>query len=237
MLINTPMHIGQELRERREARALSVLDVSKAIHIKSEFITAIETMDTARMPSIGYVLGYIRTYATYMEMDGAEAVARFKTERELPSNLNIKGSPHFVLPKPGLRLPRGTVPALGVIGTVVMLGVWYGGNTSLEAAEPAQAIVNTVDASSELVQNFDPEMITVKAIAPSWVQIKDAEGKSIISRVFVSGERYSVPKNSLLTISVRDAGAVELFVGQESRGALGPQGEPLRDMPFPDAVG
>jgi len=80
-------------------------------------------------------------------------------------------------------------------------------------------------------------MITVKAIAPSWVQIKDAEGKSIISRVFVSGERYSVPKNSLLTISVRDAGAVELFVGQESRGALGPQGEPLRDMPFPDAVG
>jgi len=156
MLINTPMHIGQELRERREALALSVLDVSKAIHIKSEFITAIETMDTARMPSIGYVLGYIRTYATYMEMNGAEAVARFKTERELPSNLNIKGSPHFVLPKPSLRLPRGTVPALGVIGTVVMLGVWYGGNTSLEAAEPAQAIVNTVDASSGVARRAGP---------------------------------------------------------------------------------
>ena len=236
MLNNATPHIGQDLRFRREARDMSVADVSKAIRVKADYITAIETLDANRMPSIGYGLGYLRTYATFLGMDSADAVARFKNETETPENLKIKDSPHFVLPKPTIRLPRGMVPAMGVIGTVVMLGVWYGGNASLEASEPVQAIVNTIDASADLVQNFDPEMITVKAIAPSWVQIKDANGKSVVSRVFVSGERYSVPKNTALTLSVRDAGAVEIFVGQESRGALGPQGEPMRDLPFPEAA-
>ncbi len=226
-------HIGKELRARREVLELTPTDIFEATHIRADYVQAIEALNTDALPSIGYVLGYVRTYANFLGLKGDDAVARYKIDSQIPENLGMRATPHFV-PKKKIKLPRGFVPALGVMGFTIMLGVWYGGNVSTVASEPTIATVNSIDATKTEDTVFDPNMITLRANAPSWVQIKDASGKTVISRIFVTGESYSAPKGSKLSISVRDAGAVDIIVGQDNAGPMGDAGTPIKDLPFPE---
>jgi cytoskeletal protein RodZ len=210
---------------------LSLEDVTDGTHIRPEFLNAIETLDIERLPSVGYVLGYVRTYANFIGMNGADAVARYKVDSAVPQNLGMRDRPHFV-PKKRIRLPRGLIPALGVIGFAVMLGVWYGGNTQTVASEPAVPTVSTLSGEVSETQAADPDMVTLTATAPSWIEVKNRAGKTLVSRIFVTGERYAAPKSSGYTVSVRDSGAVSLAIGARDFGPLGVAGEPLRDAPL-----
>lgn len=230
-----PLHIGESLRARRRVLDLSLEDVTDGTHIRPEFLNAIETLDIERLPSVGYVLGYVRTYANFIGMNGADAVARYKVDSAVPQNLGMRDRPHFV-PKKRLRLPRGLIPALGVIGFAVMLGVWYGGNNQTIASEPAVTPVSTLSGEVSETPPADPNMITLTATAPSWIQVKTQNGQTLVSRIFVTGERYTAPRGAGYTLSVRDAGAVSFRVGARDYGALGPAGEPLRDMPLTSAA-
>jgi cytoskeletal protein RodZ len=228
---DTPPHIGEILRDRRHELDLSLADVHEGTHLRLEFLRAIEGLDVERLPSVGYVLGYVRCYANYLGLDGAEAVTRFKEDTAVPLKVVMRDSPHFV-PEHRLRLPRGIIPALGVIGFAVMLSVWYGGNNTSVASEPTVPTVASLSGTVSESQAVDPNSITLVATAPSWMQVKNKAGKTVISRIFVTGERYTAFKNSGYTVSVRDAGAISIRVGGQDYGALGVTGEQLRDIPL-----
>jgi len=120
-----PRHIGTELREIRLALGLSYADVATVTKIQPQFLEAIENLAKSELPSIGYVLGYVRSYAKALGMDGASAVARYKIDSEVPENLGMRDRPHFV-PQRKIRLPRGLFSALTVVAVAGMLTVWYG---------------------------------------------------------------------------------------------------------------
>ena len=73
-------------------------------------------------------------------------------------------------------------------------------------------------------------MLTVRALAPSWIQIKDKSGRVIISRIFVTGETWQTPRGSGVSLSARDGGAVGLFLGDTDMGALGNKGVAISDV-------
>lgn len=225
-------HIGTELRDARQALGLSYQDVAELIKIQPEYIESIENLAKSELPSIGYVLGYVRSYAKAVGMDGATAVAHYKIDSEVPENLGMRDSPHFV-PKRKIRMPRGLFPALTVVAIAGMLTVWYGTQTETQAA-----IINGPDLTPRSVKTpatvTDPNMITLKALAPSWVQIKDKNGRVIISRIFVTGETWQTQRGSGAMLSARDGGAIKIFVGQGDAGLLGEQGVAVSDIPLAD---
>ena len=223
-----PRHIGTELRDARIALGLSYGDVSETTKIQPQFLEAIESLAKSELPSIGYVLGYVRSYAKAMGLDEDSAVARYKVDSEVPENLGMRDRPHFV-PKRKLRLPKGFVPAMTVVAVAGMLTVWYGTQTETQAA-----VTNGPDltprASETTAALDDPNMLTVKALAPSWVQIKDKHNRVIISRIFVTGETWQTQRGSGESISARDGGAIQIFVGRGDAGLLGEQGAPVTDI-------
>lgn len=225
-----PRHIGIELREAREALGLSYVEVSELTKIQPQFLESLENLAKSELPSIGYVLGYVRTYAKAMGLDGASAVARYKIDSEVPENLGMRDRPHFV-PKRKIRLPRGFFPALTVLAIAGMLTVWYGTQTETQAAVAGGPDL-TPRPQERPVAISDPNMITVKALAPSWVQIKDKSGRVIISRVFVTGETWQTQRGSGATLSARDGGAIQIFVGEGDAGLLGEQGVAISDIPL-----
>ena len=225
-----PHHIGTELRGARQALGLSYTDVSELTKIQPQFLEAIENLAKSELPSIGYVLGYVRTYASAMGMDGSSAVARYKIDSEVPENLGMRDRPHFV-PQRKIRLPRGFFPALTVVAIAGMLTVWYGTQTETQAAVAnGPDLTPRAEAAPAIIS--DPNMVTVKALAPSWVQIKDANGRVVISRIFVTGETWQTKLGSGATLSARDGGAIQIFVGQGDAGLLGEQGVAVNDVPL-----
>ncbi len=223
-------HIGTELRDAREALGLSHKDVSDMTRIKPQFLEAIESLSSVDLPSIGYVLGYVRSYAKAVGLDGASAVARYKVDSQVPENLGMRDRPHFV-PKRKIRLPRGFFSAITVLAIAGMLTVWYGTQTETQAAmlDGPDLTPSTAEAQATII---DPDMLTVKALAPSWVQIKDENGRVIISRIFVTGEVWQTQRGSGASISARDGGAIQLFVGESDAGRLGEQGVAIADVPL-----
>lgn len=228
-------HIGAELRAKRLAMGLTHEQVGTALKIQTDYIKAIERLDTSALPAIGYVLGYVRSYARYVGLDGAQAVARYKSDSATPDDLGRRKIPHFV-PKASLRLPRGFVPALTVLACAGVLAIWYGSNTPSQAtSEPTLQMLDEAAFAPAALPD-DPSILTLKAVAPSWVQVSDAAGRPVMSRIMITGERWSTSDRQL-TLSVRDGAAIELYAGQERLGVFGEKGVAFTDKPLtPDAL-
>ena len=110
-----------------------------------------------------------------------------------------------------------------------MLGTWYG--VQLETvATPGQAAVAFDPDQVEDAAPTPDNILTVRASAPSWISIRDPRGRLAVNRVFVTGETWQAEVGQNYMLSVRDAGAVELFVGEASRGPLGDAGTPRNDI-------
>lgn len=59
--------LGAEVQKLREARGLSRRDVAEALHIREQFIDAIENGAEDRFPAPVYIRGFIRNYVEYLD--------------------------------------------------------------------------------------------------------------------------------------------------------------------------
>lgn len=70
--------IGRELRRRREELGLSLQDVQAAIKIRTRYLAALEAGDPGVIPGEVFVKGFLKVYADYLGLSGAEYVGRYK---------------------------------------------------------------------------------------------------------------------------------------------------------------
>ena len=70
--------IGTALRDARVARNLSLAEVSALLRIREAHLEAIELEDFEQLPGNVYAIGFIRTYAQYLELNESDLIMRFK---------------------------------------------------------------------------------------------------------------------------------------------------------------
>lgn len=227
----TEHHIGKELRASREAMGKTPADVGAALKISASYIRAIEALDVEALPAIGYALGYVRSYAGYVGLNGAQAVARYKSDAATPEDTGRRTLPHFV-PKTKIRLPRGLIPALTVLACAGVVTFWYSSATpSIAAPSTLSEMLDAPRYGPEALPD-DASILTLKAVAPSWIQVNDAAGRPVMSRIMVTGESWSTAADKNLTLSVRDGGAIELYAGRERIGPFGEKGVAFAGKPL-----
>ncbi len=218
----------------REAIPMSHACIARELNIQPEYVAAIEALDRDSLPSIGYVLGYVRGFAGIVGLDPQESVNDFKVDSEVPENLGMRNQPHFV-PKRQIRMPRGFIAATTVLSCAAVLSFWYASKTDAQSAALSAISSITVPESTANVEvaAIDPERMLIKATAPSWIEIKDKDGKTLISRIMISGESWEAHQDVGVTVSARDSGAFELYLGEDLMGSLGAKGVPMTDIPMP----
>ncbi len=219
-------HIGAELCAAREASGQTLQQVSKTLHISEDYLRAIEDLDKDALPSLGYVLGFMRSYAKFLGFDVVDAVARYKIESEIPRDLGMRAAPHYVARRT-IRLPRGSVAAVMTLGAFAVLAGWYGMTSKAEAAAPAvSAVVPASDLglAMPVPTKGDPQIVSLRARAATWVQISDDKGNVLTSRIFVPGELFEAKITDNYTFSARDGGALELYRAGELVGPVSVKG-------------
>ncbi|NJO86271.1 MAG: helix-turn-helix domain-containing protein [Synechococcaceae cyanobacterium RM1_1_27] len=85
--------LGQFLRQTREARGLSLAEVSHDIHVRTVYLEGIEQGDMSRLPEPVYVRGFVKRYADYLGLDSQELL--IKTD---PILLKTKPRPELTQP-------------------------------------------------------------------------------------------------------------------------------------------
>lgn len=227
---------GARLRARRESYGLSLADVSEITNIKTRYLSAIEALDEAALPAIGYTIGYVRSYAKALGMDGAMAVKDYKAATAL-TQMKLRDAPHVILRRQ-LRLPRGSISALTVASVALGIGLWYGTQSeAIATPAPLVDIAPQYTAAEPATPLMQAGLFTLQTTAPSWIEIRTVHGEVEVSRIFLRGETWQGPVAAGYSVSVRDAGAVELYEGTALIGPLGAAGQPIagltlsRDLP------
>jgi len=114
--------VGALLREARQSLGLELSDVARGLRIRFVYLQGIESDNYGQLPGKTYVLGFLRSYAEYLGLDGDDVVARYRRQiddRDLPAP-----SMNFPLREPEVRLPRGAILLLSI---VLAAGAVYGG--------------------------------------------------------------------------------------------------------------
>ena len=74
------LRLGDLLRGERATKGKSLLNVQRDIKISAKYIAAIENTDLSVFESSGYIPGYVKSYANYLEVDPEWAFQRFCVE-------------------------------------------------------------------------------------------------------------------------------------------------------------
>ncbi|MBV1897399.1 MAG: DUF4115 domain-containing protein [Rhodobacteraceae bacterium] len=74
------LRLGDMMRGERATMGKSLLDVQRELRIKAAYIAAIENADPSAFDTPGFIAGYVRSYARYLNMDPDRSFDQFCAE-------------------------------------------------------------------------------------------------------------------------------------------------------------
>ncbi len=164
--------IGSALRAAREFRGLSLQDVADATRIRQSYIEALEALRLDELPSRPFTIGYVKSYAKVLGLDGDAAVARFKLDA--PEDSEPLRAPVGVRHERDPRL--GLILALGVL-VVAAIVLWnvaqraIAKDTPPALVAPARATaVAAAPAAVPVDPNAAPGSVSLGAPLPAPVE-------------------------------------------------------------------
>ncbi len=104
------------------------------------------------------------------------------------------------------------------------------------AAEAAPAPADNVAAIDDVVETPDGRVfgakneqarLVLKAKAPVWVRVEDAQGNVVMTQMLMKGDTYQVPNREGLVVIARDGGLLSYVIDGKEKGILGTPGEIL----------
>lgn len=111
--------VGEKLRRTREAKNISLDQVSRETNIAKRYLQALEEEDVSQFPGDTYAMGFLRNYAEYLGLNSAELITLYK-------NMRLQEQP--VPLEALLKRKRSYFPYLLLGGGVVVLlalGLFY----------------------------------------------------------------------------------------------------------------
>lgn len=252
------MAVGEILRRERIRYDQTVFDIENSLRIKASLIEAIESGQFDKLPGRVYTVGFIRTYSEYLGLDGEKMVSLYKSqsgtkvskpEYALTESAQEKGFSSGWLVAASLVMAIGTlvlwssmktqdranvneIPS--VPPTIAAEGKITAGEIQIANVEKAGPVapVRTVQATEPAAGSDRQNGIILKIVQNSWVEIKDKEGKEVVSRVLKAGDKYFVPSRPDLFMSLGNSGGVRIEIGGEDLPNLGSPGQVLRNVPL-----
>lgn len=155
--------IGDVLRQARERRDLTLEEVAGHLRISETYLAAIERGRFTQLPGRSYVLGFLRSYGKFLDLNADKVIAQYKAEDD--DNFARKQQLKFPTVRPEGRTPGlWLLPVVMIVAAIGYLG-WYGWKTQLVSFDdivpdvPARLQADTagsatataaVDAASDL---------------------------------------------------------------------------------------
>ncbi len=114
--------IGADFRAARVRNGESLESVADGLRIRLEHLQAIEEGRFDALPAPVYAVGFVRSFAEHVGIDGADAIARFKAEAE---GLSAQTRLSFPTPEEESRVPKGWLLVLAGVAAVMIYAGWY----------------------------------------------------------------------------------------------------------------
>ena len=114
--------VGALLRETRIGRGEELRRVATRLKIRYPYLAAIEEGRFDKLPGVTYAVGFVRTYAEHLGLDGTEIVRRFKQE-----TAGVDNRTELVFPEPSseTNVPGGALLLISLVLAIVGYAAWF----------------------------------------------------------------------------------------------------------------
>lgn len=155
--------LGEKLRQAREAKGISISEVSEQTRISSLYLESIENNDYRNLPGGIFNKGFVKSYAKYVGVDEKEALqdyVKLMSEQEIPEVQETRSYRPEVLTDDrsgSSMLPNLIFAAiiLGLLTAGVLYGLRYYQNSQLPANTTANAN-KPANGNSAVAANTQP---------------------------------------------------------------------------------
>lgn len=115
--------VGETLKSARERLGKKLPDVATQLRIRQPYLQALEDGRHKDLPGGTYAIGFLRTYAEFLGLDGEEMVRRFRADAA--GDLHSRSELVFPSPVSEGRIPSGGILFLGLVVAACAYGGWY----------------------------------------------------------------------------------------------------------------
>lgn len=134
--------VGLLLKEMRNKQGKTFAEISQELCIRKSYLEAIENSDYNNIPEYPYGIGFIRSYADYLGLDGNDIVKMYKDEAEADFR---KKHPYFVMePQVEATVPSRKYLLISLIALIVIYGAWSAYNQLMLTPAEEQSEEETI---------------------------------------------------------------------------------------------
>lgn len=242
--VSDDVSVGDVLRQARSKMGWTLDSAAARTRIKRDYLEALEAMDPRGLPSRAYAIGYLRTYAGVLGLDINAIVEQFKIEAEVETG---RAQPKAVIQKRDIKLPRGLLGAVVILGGVGVIAMWYGAQVTSAGAldetpgapqatmmTPIESVrsgeLSVADVWTGLPSVRNNNWLVLTANEPTYLEVRDVSGRILFARDLEPGEIYRAPDERGLTLSTENAGAIQVHSGELELGSLGQAGQIVENL-------
>jgi cytoskeleton protein RodZ len=240
--------LGERFRAAREARGLTLSDVSEQLRIRAVYLAAIEEENWPAIGAAVYARGFLRTYARFLGLDPEESVAAFNQASGAHPATTAAPASDSGEPRPIASSRQGLSPVIWVaslIAAALVAYVVYNAMTLRQTGPTAEDAGSTsaIASASVLPSNSPgpgatdlasagpsaspspggPNTLELHFAAASWLRVS-VDGGASIEGTFPAGTVKSF-HGKVAIVRVGNAGGVEAVVDGKSVGVLGKAGD------------
>ncbi|HET8862950.1 MAG TPA: helix-turn-helix transcriptional regulator [Solirubrobacterales bacterium] len=176
------------MREARTRRKLDLSEVEAAIKIRARFLQAMETEEWDALPGGAYTRGFIRTYASYLGLDGERLADDYRRSTAPPGG---EKPPQRVEPVPmgtrgnGPRIPGwALVVMVCLVLVALVVGIGLAGGDG-DSSAPSSAVKDGRKRGDRQASRSGPASrpgvaLRLAATAEVWVCLLDAGAKPLV---------------------------------------------------------
>lgn len=243
---------GATMKRAREERGVSLRQIATATKISVSALEALERNDISRLPGGIFSRAFVRAYAAEIGLDPEATIRDFITQ--FPHDSVTQGSPHVPQEdhaaiessrQSAQTLLKLLAISLPVAGAIIYFTVTYQPSESADTQTPAAStaaqqaeappVTGTVAEPSStgdaapvaqpLPVGAEPLTFEIVATAPLSIDVDVDGGTRHESRTVAAGEQVTVRADREITLTMSDAGAVQLTINGQPAVSLGSAGE------------
>ena len=234
--------IGTILREKRESKGLTLMDIERGTSIRARYIEAVENDEYEKTPGGVFLKGMIRNYGNFLGLDGLALLQQYKATsagkanekaisdgiREVDNvrmNIQLKdkrdigsGTGKFEMPK----MPKLPVKqCLAGLAVVAVLGAGYVGipkaidyvkNLPSEPKQEENVAAKTEENTPKAP--LDKVVVEMEATASCWTEVT-ADGKEVFAGMLQAKDKKTFEAKDKLIVKYGNIGVMNIKVNGE----------------------
>jgi hypothetical protein len=222
--------VGAVLRKARNRRKVELSEVEAETRIRLRYLRAIEDEEWDVLPGGVYTRGFIRTYASYLGLDGERLVEDYRSGVERwhrgPTAAGAGGSERNMGPGPSRRRAGAPLSALVVVAVIALAvliviaipGGGSGGGGRTSSTTPSASGKGKAKHRPPAAPRPAGVSVKLAASAEVWVCVLNARGKALIDgQILEAGAEEGPFHSGSFTMSFGNGEVSMLIDGREAK--------------------